>query len=321
MPTKNVKPIIIIGCPRSGTTLLYSILSTSPELQSLHNESRFLFRKFYKQKLDKGISFASDVLRPSDLDEEDIKYFRDEFLKYSFSSKLIAKLIHKALRRFPLFKPFESLIVETNFLLKKLFLIKHCIIEKTPRNCFKVEVMNLLFPDAYFIYIKRDPRTNISSLIDGWTRRKSSKRISKRLPALRYKLKIKGYEGTDWKFTLPPGYELIVNSSLEEVCAYQWQKSNEEALKGLEKIPNDRKIAISYEDLVNNTPAVIQSICDFTGLKYTGALACLAENPPQVNYIKEKPSPEKWKKNEELVAKVLPRLETISEKLGYKSYN
>ena len=119
--------------------------------------------------------------------------------------------------------------------------------------------MNLLFPDAYFIYIKRDPLTNISSLIDGWTRRKSSKRISKRLPALRYKLKIKGYEGTDWKFTLPPGYELIVNSSLEEVCAYQWQKSNEEALKGLEKIPNDRKIAISYEDLVNNTPAVIQS--------------------------------------------------------------
>ena len=84
MHSKKVSPIIIIGCPRSGKTLLYSILSACPELQSLYNDSDFLFRKFYKQKLDKGISFASDVLRPSDLDEEDIKYFRDDFRPQHF---------------------------------------------------------------------------------------------------------------------------------------------------------------------------------------------------------------------------------------------
>jgi Sulfotransferase family len=321
MPSNLVKPIIIIGCPRSGTTLLYSILSSSPELQSLHNESRFLFRSFYKKKLDIGISFASDLLRVNDLDDEDIRYFRKEFLKYSFSSKLLAKSIHKVFRKLWFLKPIEFFMVEINFLVKNIFSTKHRLIEKTPRNCFKIEMMNKLFPDAFFIFIKRDPQTNISSLIDAWSHRKSSKRISKRLPAIRYKLNIKGYDGADWKFALPPGYESVVNSPIEEVCAFQWQKSNEEALKGLERIPENRKIEISYEDLVSNTSNVIKSICTFTEIEYKGDSARLAENPPTVNYIKEKPSPEKWKKNQDLIARVVPRLEMISEKLGYKSYN
>jgi hypothetical protein len=321
MPSNIVKPIIIIGCPRSGTTLLYSILSASSELQSLHNESRFLFRVFYKKKLDIGISFASDLLRVNDLDDEDIKYFREEFLKYSFSFRLLGKSIHKVFRKFWFLKPIEFFMVEINFLVKKIFSIKHRLIEKTPRNCFKVEMMNKLFPDAVFIFIKRDPRTNISSLIDAWSHRKSSNKLSKRLPSIRYKLNIKGYDGADWKFALPPGYESVVNLPLEEVCAFQWQKSNEEALKGLERIPENRKIEISYEDLVSNTANVIKSICTFTGIEYKGDLARLAENPPTVNYIKEKPSPEKWKKNQDLIARVVPRLEMISEKLGYKSYN
>jgi hypothetical protein len=211
--------------------------------------------------------------------------------------------------------------VESNLLLKNIFSIEHRLIEKTPRNCFKVEMLNQLYPTACFIFITRDPKTNISSLIDAWSRRKSSKKHCKRLPALRYKLNIKDYAGSDWKFVLPPSYESVINSTLEEVCAYQWSKANEEALKGLEKIPDDRKLTISYEELIKNTPSVIQSICEFVKIDYKGALVKLANDPPQVNYIKEKPNPEKWKKNQERLNKILPQVAFITEKLGYKSYN
>jgi hypothetical protein len=44
-------PIIIIGAPRSGTTLLFTILGSHPELFSLYEESRFIFRDFYIQMM------------------------------------------------------------------------------------------------------------------------------------------------------------------------------------------------------------------------------------------------------------------------------
>lgn len=316
MPSKNVRPIIIIGCPRSGTTLLYTILGASSELQSLHNESRFIFRKFYQKKLETGISFASDALRSTDLNDEDLEYFQREFIKYSFKNRYLGKLIHKILRRNPLLKPIEAAIVEINYAIKQALGLQQRLLEKTPRNCFKIEMLDRLFPDAYFIYIRRDPKTNISSLIDGWLRRKSSSK-SKRLPALRYKLNIKGYDGSNWRFALPPGWEEYHSSTIEDVCAYQWLKSNEEALKGLDKIPSDRKIAISYEELIQDTPSTIKRVCEFAGINYSEAVSKLAEKPPKVNFIQEKPSEDKWKKNEELINRILPKVAPLASRLGY----
>ena len=64
---KIKKPVIIIGCPRSGTSLLFRILSTSPYLWSLYRESNDIWNKFYQitQK-----EFKDEVLTERDLNEE-----------------------------------------------------------------------------------------------------------------------------------------------------------------------------------------------------------------------------------------------------------
>ena len=40
------------------------------------------------------------------------------------------------------------------------------ILEKTPKNAVRVSMLNELFPDALYIYLYRNPRENISSIID-----------------------------------------------------------------------------------------------------------------------------------------------------------
>jgi hypothetical protein len=41
-------------------------------------------------------------------------------------------------------------------------------LDKAPRNCFRVPYLNELFPDAWFVHLKRDGRAAVSSLITGW---------------------------------------------------------------------------------------------------------------------------------------------------------
>lgn len=46
-PGPPERPILVIGCPRSGTSLLLQALLTSPELRSVHSEGHILFDEFH----------------------------------------------------------------------------------------------------------------------------------------------------------------------------------------------------------------------------------------------------------------------------------
>lgn len=309
------KPLIIIGCPRSGTTLLYMILSQSPKLFSLFNESRFIFKKFYiRQEKLESKEYFDDELLIKDLDEESKEFLLKQFDRYSVSTRFFGLALQKVLLKHTLLKPIgETLLTIHNFY-KNMFFSEYSMVEKTPRNCYKIQFLNELFPDAKFIYLKRDGRSNISSLIEGWKKRKGGK---KRYPSLNKPLNIKGYDGQSWHFALPPGWQNYTEKSLEEVCAYQWVESNKAAIEGLEKIDESRKLGISYEDLSDNTSKVIQNVCSFAGIPYDGIVKKLSEKPPVVNTF-SKPSKDKWKKNEHLIKNTYSMINPMMTKLGYE---
>jgi hypothetical protein len=309
------RPIIIIGCPRSGTTLLFTLLNSSPELNSLYEESRFLFRKFYLQEEKKSRFFYDDALNPDDMTDQDKAMLLRLFHEHSFQNRFIGQLVNKAVRKYSATRWIAPYLAKLNAMLKPR---SYRFVEKTPRNCFKIELLNELFPDAYFIFIKRDGRANISSLIQGWKKRKKEAFDEiKRIPRLNRELNFKNFDGKLWRFTLPPGWSDHVDGNLEEACAYQWYKSNESALESLEKIPDSRKLTISYEDLVSNTADVIKEICDFTEIEYNSTLKKLVEKPPEVNYLDGKPKQDKWKQNAAAIESVRPIIEDTMKKLGY----
>lgn len=311
--TKIIKPIIILGSPRSGTTFLFNILNQSPELYSLYEESRFLFRDFY---LKHKTEFCDDALKPSDLDAVEKQNLVNGFHAYSFKNKLVGQLVNKVIKKKLGFRWLSKMISNLNLSFKKN--LNYRLVEKTPRNAFKVELLNEIFPDALFVYIKRDGRSNISSLIEAWKKRELGDiNISKRLPQINKELELSNYDGKAWRFTLAPGWEDYTKASLEEVCALQWKAANDAIAESLKCVDSARVHEIKYEDLVLDTEKLIQGICDFADIEYTRELKKITKAAPAVNYFDGKPSFDKWKKNEDTLKNIYPYIKETQNEMGY----
>ena len=186
------------------------------------------------------------------------------------------------------------------------------IVEKTTRNCLRIPFLNTIFPDAFFIFLTRDPRSNISSLIEGW--RGARKFQAYRLPG---GIEIEGYVGSAWNFLLPPGWDKYAKGRrLEQVCAFQYRTANQNALESLSKIPENRWMILRYEDLITYPKEKVNEICEKMDLSYTGGLKRMAEEMPVVN-TPVQPNSNKWKKNESQVMSIIETVRDISERMGY----
>ena len=306
---KIKKPVIIIGSPRSGTSLLFTILSTSKHLWSLYRESNAIWDNFYKFT---GKEFKNEVLTGVDLTDESKTFLLTEFHKYSVNNYYLGCFVREYLQKNGLLGSLSVPITQANLLYKNLLLKEYRLVEKTPKNCFRISFINKLFDDCKFIFLKRDGRSNINSLIEGW---KSNRKYirGKNLPVT---LNIKDYDGKDWNFVMPPGWENYVNSPLEEVCAFQWASANKAALEGLKGIEEKRKYTLSYEELSSNTYETIKKLCNFIGIPFSRELRKISYKPPEVNYV-TKPKKEKWKRNADLIEKVYPQIEPVMRELGY----
>ncbi|MFW2439046.1 MAG: sulfotransferase family protein [Arenicellales bacterium] len=150
--TSSASPIFIIGCQRSGTTLLRTILHSHPDI-SIGYECAFY--KLLAQKYDCSIpinerleEFIEDLyrVRRFDLWNLEKRYLRQEFLKIdrevSFSQAVL--LIAELYRREN--KPKASFV---GF--------------KNPNGIFHLPYIFDLFPNAKVIHIMRDVRGLLAS--------------------------------------------------------------------------------------------------------------------------------------------------------------
>ncbi len=71
--TAPERPILVIGCPRSGTSVLLQILLRSPTLASIHNEGHILWQPHHHPK-DRG--WDSDALGAADVSERERAYIQ-----------------------------------------------------------------------------------------------------------------------------------------------------------------------------------------------------------------------------------------------------
>lgn len=65
------RPVLLIGCPRSGTSALLQVLLRSPELGSVHNEGHILWQPYHHPR-DRG--WDSDALRAEDVSAREREY-------------------------------------------------------------------------------------------------------------------------------------------------------------------------------------------------------------------------------------------------------
>ena len=306
---KIEKPLIIIGAPRSGTTLLFSILSSHPDVWSRYRESEAIFEKYFHPAnvgWSRGNELGSEDATPEIVEQLLRAFYRGPlnyqvFFPNAYSRIYVNRLWEKVTQAisetliFPFIRPDPIRMVE-----------------KTPKNSLRIPFLNVVFPDAFFIFLTREPRANISSLIEGW--REEGRFETYHVPG---GVELEGYEGSMWKFLLPPGWEEYARSArLEEVCAFQYRVANEKAQQALEHLPVSRQMTLKYEDLIARPEEEVRLICDVVGLGYEGGLKRMAEEMPPVNIV-DYPDAEKWRRNEAEVMSVVGTVQDIAERLGY----
>ena len=126
-------PIFIIGCPRSGTTLIRVILDSHPNICC--GPETHIIKKL--EKFNTEILNNWKMIKPYGLEQKD-------FIKNT--------------RNF-----FE--IFQKNYMKNKN---KKRWAEKTPDNIFHVDFIDKLFPDCQFINIIRDGRDVVCSFKERW---------------------------------------------------------------------------------------------------------------------------------------------------------
>jgi hypothetical protein len=193
------------------------------------------------------------------------------------------------------------------------------VLDKTCINVMRVPYLYRLFPKARFVYIHRDGRDNVSSLMDGWLH-DSHFALSKVLGPLPCSVNIDGGAFKDWSFLLPPGWRDYNDAPLEEVCAHQWLMANRLALDASREIPAEQWIRLRYEDIFDRPVEMFREVFDRLELPFDEAVRrrCATLDTRPTSIVKGAPKKEKWKERHAAkIERILPRIAPLMGELGY----
>lgn len=236
-----IKPIFIVGVPRSGTTLLYRLLAQHPELAWF---SKNAILKFYSKEY---LHFI--FLRRRIFDMRKILYPKGPFTP-RFFSVYESPIEMGQLWNWALGKGWETTENKKNLNVLKRFIRellaekkKKRFLAKYPRNSIKISVLKKIFPDSKFIHIIRDPRAVVNSMLK------------------------RSVEFQSGYFGIPLKEKILPNLSEVEKHALQWKQVTEEIKTASSNLENERFFEIHYEDFVNSTENFLKEITKFCELQ------------------------------------------------------
>lgn len=314
-----VRPVLIVGAPRSGTSTLQQILRNHPEFWSLPSESDIIWDQFCHPALHGWHSEALDSSDLSAIDRSQIlRMFEDYMRPASYWRPFESKGLIWGFRRVPAVRKFMRFAFRKVLpLIGRLssYTGEKRLLEKTASNCFRLDYVTGVFPDAKIIYPSRDGRNNVNSLINAWLH--PTRFFTYSVPE---DLNIEGYHHKGWKFVLPPGWRDYTQRSLAEVCAFQWRACHESMLSEIAKDKyRDRVFRLRLEDLVADPPQQLRMLTEFLELPYDDYFETLACNLPVVNSPDNDVSPQKWRgKNSEAIQRIMPYIAPTMSRLGYE---
>jgi len=194
---------------------------------------------------------------------------------------------------------------------------KKCFVDKNNQNGLCVPYLRALFPDACFIYVKRNPGDNLNSLIEGWGRPDEFATWSKNLTTT-----IAIDDGTykRWCFFLADGWRQFVNARIEDVCAFQYDAINQSILDAKPAIADQHWHEVFYEDLVRDPVGQFRTMFNACGLVFDERLARHCENVLNLPYNAFSAiRVDKWRdgRNKDRIRRVLPTLEKVAKQMGY----
>ena len=223
------RPVFVVCPPRSGSTLLFELLATSPQAWTIGGESHELIE-------------GQPSLHPA------AHGFDSNRLDATAATADVVEQLRAA---------FRTGVVDRDGRRPNPDTRRLRLVEKTPKNALRVPFIDTVFPDARYIHLVRQPREEIGSMIDAWA---SGRFVTyPQLP---------GWDGPPWSLVLTPGWRDLRGRPLAEIVVRQWATATTILLDDLERIGADRLTLLRYSDLVDDPQATMISACEANGLSW-----------------------------------------------------
>lgn len=152
----NIKGrIFLVGCPRSGTTLLQSLVAAHPQITSFP-ESKFFLRLVYPESWRTRLGLTRIGIASARARPNLVQFLQDigqqQMLKYLSPNIIFMEQYAKAF-----IKIIDELAIQQN---------KQFWLEKTPEHLHRIKYIEHFVPDAKFIHILRNGEDVVASLYE-----------------------------------------------------------------------------------------------------------------------------------------------------------
>ena len=178
------RPVFIVSPPRSGSTLLFETLARAPDLYTIGDESHQLIEGLPQlNPQSRAVRIKSTDRRTTQRPPWPTRCDAASSRR-SGTATAGVRLPGTAVR----------------------------MLEKTPKNSLRVPFLAQVFPEARFIYLYRDPRQVLSSMIEAWQIGPVSAPIRSS----------PGWTGPAWSLLLVPAGARSSDGPPHETVAAQW---------------------------------------------------------------------------------------------------
>jgi hypothetical protein len=148
-------------------------------------------------------------------------------------------------------------------------------LDKTIANCFHLEVLERSFREARFVFLVRDPRPSIASMIEGWP---DLERFGKPqlCPSLRT---MRPRTVEHWSYPAPPGWQEVIGYPLAQICAWSWRQHVEAVLDFFEARQH-ALVRVTYEQLILDPAKTARSLAEELDLTWSAEAEAHARAAP-----------------------------------------
>lgn len=260
------RPVFLLSAPRSGSTLLLKTMAQAPGAFTIGGESHALIETIPGlHPFDRG--WSSNRLEAADATPAIARELRHRF----------TATLHDRDGT-----PARGTVR---------------MVEKTPKNSLRVPFFDAIFPDALFVYLYRDVRQTLSSMIEAW-----SSGLFRTYPRLPH------WPGMPWSLLLVPGWQQMRGLPLPEIVARQWATVTTMLLDDLDRLPRDRRMALAYDELLAEPRPTMDVLSGAVGLGWDRPLE--GELPLSATTVTA-PSADKWRRHESEIRSIWPIVEPV----------